>query len=259
MEWFGFGRQLSSASAEAWGGLDSCWVRHIVQGLMRSTIATSLTSDHLGGHRCRTVTQARVWATWLGDPSVPSMWLLWRKSLKCSFSSSFETCTISAFPQEGCKCIWMAERESSLAPTSPHPFRCPQVCKTPPSSSSMTFFHDFWSRNHWRIPLSHFLNPTVNLFPPPFFFLFIIRNSNSQTDGDGSGGCINQEGHAAASVCSRFWTNATNESQKVWSCFHAIGRRRNVKNSFLKNPQTNKDCTLESLLDETENTSGEMF
>lgn len=79
--------------------------------------------------------------------------------------------------------------------------------------------------------------------PQLIYYQFDFRPFGG-TDGDGSGGCINQEGDAAASVCSRFWTNATNESQKVWSCFHTIGRRRgaswNVKNTFLKNPQTNQ-------------------
>lgn len=195
MEWFGFGRQLSSASVEAWGGLDSCCtfcgVRHIVQGPMRPTNAL-----------------LPVWLQTIWGDTDAEQW----HGLGCGvLSREIQVCTQfgccqgdhwsvpSALALRLAQFLLFLKKAPSVFERLTEKADCGSISSSFPlssgvqnsSPSSMAFFHDLWSTNHWRIPLSHFLNPTANLLPL-FFFLFIIQSSNNQTDGGGSGGCIHQ-------------------------------------------------------------------
>lgn len=108
---------------------------------------------------------------------------------------------VSSFPLEGSKCICSQRKLTCAYISSSFPL------SSGVQNSSFLLLYCFlpWLVKQESLENSPLSFPESNSKSSPlFFFLFIIRSSNNQTDGDGSGGGINQEGDAAASVWGWF-------------------------------------------------------
>lgn len=137
MEWFGFGRQLSSALVEVWGGLDSCFLSVGYTIMSRDSCGPQLLYYQLDfrplGGTPMSNSDTGLGVGYLAGWSECALHLADAKEITEVFLQLF-LWDLHSFCFSSRRLQVYLNRESSLAPTSPHPFRCPQVCKTPPSS-----------------------------------------------------------------------------------------------------------------------------